>query len=526
MSDRRQLGRIVARRDRVKGRGRERSTAENKPRFNLNQAITHLNVMTNNLLQSRAEVLKSLMDPEDRDIDEECGYKQNPTYRDFFAYYKRHGVAKKANDVWPDGTWATDPDLYENDDESITTPFEKAWNKLVVRLNIWHYLHRVDVLSGIGRFGILFLGFDDRRSLDRPVRREQGRQLLYIRAFDESLVSVKSWETDRKSPRYGQPLTYDIQFFEPEGDEGLATGDMEPEASSQEVHWTRVLHVADNRMSSEVFGKPRLEAIIDWLWDLRKVVGGAAEMFWKGAFPGFSVEALPGVADTAELDEESIKDQIEAYMKGLKRYLAVVGMTIKPLAPQVSDPTNHINAILTNIALALDVPYRVFTGSEAAHLASTQDLVSWNKRLAKRQKVYVNPMIIRPFVDRLMKVGVLPTVEDYKIDWTDLNNMSEKDRADVALKLTQSLMQYVTGGIEKIFPPKEYFVKILGLNTSQANQIVKLLKSAASNFTKEVWKKPEPAAGKFGAGSRSTKKSKDPSKKTGSARNSLGSSKT
>ncbi|MFK5257908.1 hypothetical protein ACI3QM_12210, partial [Propionibacterium freudenreichii] len=42
-------------------------------------------------------------------------------------------------------------------------------NDLIERLNLWHYMHRADRLSGVRRFGLLYLGFDDGNQPDKPV---------------------------------------------------------------------------------------------------------------------------------------------------------------------------------------------------------------------------------------------------------------------------------------------------------------------------------------------------------------------
>lgn len=507
----------------------------------LHQASEHLERMTTNLLESRTNFLKSLMDPEGRDLDEECGYISDPTNQDYMAFYRRHGIARKVVEVYPDETWAVEPTIY--DKEKGTSPFEEKWTALKDRLNIMSELHRLDVNCGICTYGVLYLGYNDVKGVEdlaKPVRglnrkgrvrdpnikmESLGNDILFMSSFDETLVTISKYETNLASPRYGLPTEYQICFHDPQNPTTGDSSDGEANAPDPvSIHWTRIIHVpSDSRGSSKIFGSPRMEPVLNQLCDLRKVSGGSAEMFWKGAFPGYSVEVHPDIVESAELDDESVKEQFDRYMNKLQRYLAIVGASVKSLAPQIADPTNHLDSLFRIIACTLNTPMRIFTGSEAAHLASSQDGITWNRRIMKRQQVFVNPFIIRPFVDRLILTGVLPKVKQYKIDWIDLNAMTAGDMADVALKKTQALMQYVSGGAELVMPPMEYFTTILGLSMEQADMVMKEVTKAKKKLTKEFWEKPAPAAGGMNTTGSKSSKMKNPTKKTNQNRNADGS---
>ena len=78
-------------------------------------------------------------------------------------------------------SWQVQPSVFEAEDPSVHTPFEDAWDALQPMLSgsswykaeeagsIWEYLQRIDVLSGIGHFGGLLMGFDDGKNLQEPV---------------------------------------------------------------------------------------------------------------------------------------------------------------------------------------------------------------------------------------------------------------------------------------------------------------------------------------------------------------------
>jgi len=196
-------------------------------------------------------------------------------------------------------------------------------------------------------------------------------------------------------------------------------------------------------------------------------------MFWKGGFPGISLESQNMGEEEIEFDKEATKEQIESYMNGLQRYIATIGMSAKSLSVQVADPSPHVDLQLKLIAVAMGVPWRVFVGSEAAQLASEQDTRAWNARITRRRNEYVNPFILRPFCDRLIAAGVLPAPgESYEIDWPDLNSPSDLDRASIAERQSNALAKYVQGGVDVLMPPFHYLTLVLGMSDEEANSII------------------------------------------------------
>lgn len=460
------------------------------------------NQFVQNILLERQLWIRRLLDPR-RDIDFECGHPATITSADYKNLFLRGDLATRVVSVWPEESWTDRPTVFETEDET-ETEFEKAWVQLEKQFHIYSVLLRADILSGIGRFGIVLLGIDDGLPLNQPVAsiNEKGEKvgdaahkLLYLRPFDEALVTINSFEQDTANPRYGHPKAYTIQFEEP-GNIGAGT------IFRSDVHWSRIIHLADNRTSSEVYGLPRMEKVFNRLLDIKKIAGGSGEMFWKGGFPGLSVEAQPGTDETLEFDTAATKDQIEAYMNGLQRYLALIGMQAKSLTPQVADPAPHLEAQIRLIAMALGVPWRVLMGSEAAQLASEQDTRSWNRRLTRRRTEYIDPYILRPLIDRLIAFGVLPEPAEVQVDWPDLNSPSDKDKADVADKRTGALAKYVQGGCDILVPPFQFLTLFLGMQDDEARAAIDEVGDRLIETDPEAELKAAEAAAKAAAAAR------------------------
>jgi hypothetical protein len=428
----------------------------------------------------RREAIAKLLNP-GKDINYECGYPDSIATTDYRQMYDRESVAWRVVRVLPEECWKSPPSIYETE-KAEKTQWDKAWSDLQTHRSIIQYMQRIDILSGIGRFGVLLLGISDGKNLNEPVEgidemtgEKTGNakyELMYLKALDENAVEIDKKEGDKTSPRYGMPKLYSIDF-----DKG--TGEVRQ--VNTKVHWTRVVHIADNRDTSDVYGTPRMQPVYNRLLDIRKVLSGSGEMFWKGGFPGYNAVFDPKVVTPDMIQDETfvaaikenLKTEIQKLFAGMQRVTGLVGMELKSLQPQVADPKGHFDTHLRGVALALGVPYRIFIGTEEAKLASSQDVRNWNSRVANRQTNYLDPMLIRPVVDRLMAFGVLPEAKQYTIEWPDLNIVTEKDAAEVARIVTEALARYVTGDVAPIFPPLEYFTKILGMEQDEAEEVIR-----------------------------------------------------
>lgn len=432
---------------------------------------------------------------EARDIDATCGYPEGVTTNDYFEMIDRFGIAKRANSVLPDESWRVPPLVYETEDESEKTPFEVAWDALfqVPGLSPWHYLHRGDVESGKGHFGVVLLGLSDGRPLDEPVVPRAGMKLTFMRVFSQRSARIVKLNEDATSPDFGRPVEYSLTFFDPSISYGPMAHDTGAGGPGGQypttVHASRIIHLADQRESSEVYGVPRLRDVYNYLLDLKKVAGGGAEMFWQGAAPGYAIETNPNVIDPA-LDKESLKAEFDGFRNGLQRMMALEGMTIKSLAPQVADPTPHGMFLIGLICASVGIPLRTFMGSASGQLSADNDTVDFNNRLTRRQTNYLTPMVVLPFAWRLVDLGVLPRPEKVVVDWQDLNNMSEKDKAAISMHRVQALLQYVTSGAEKVMPLTDFLTKIMYFSPDEAAAILKSVRNNADSFTKEVWDDP------------------------------------
>ena len=400
----------------------------------------------------------------DRDIYQALGYKLDLDVDDFLTQYTRQDIAQAIINKPVGATWRGDLTILESNDDK-ETPLEKEWKVLNDALSLKTVFARLDRLTALGHYGVLFLGFNDAvnaANFIRPVVSGK-RQLLYVKPLMEQSASIELWETDTNNERYGLPTVYQLTILQPGG------------GGSQiiRVHYSRILHVAgEELLENEIQGAPKLEVVFNRLKDLEKLVGGSAEMFWRGARPGYQGKVDPEYQMTPGTKDD-LQDQIDEYENNLRRIMVNEGVSLESLAQQVSDPSNHVDVQIQMISAVTGIPKRILTGSERGELASSQDKDNWLDMIQTRREEYAEPRIVRPFVDICTSAGVLPAPKDvYSLQWSGLWEQSDKEKADVGKIRSEALKNYGASPTNQdIIPPSAFLKMMLNLNDDQIELI-------------------------------------------------------
>lgn len=475
-----------------------------------NMGYDELNSVIENMEGLRRRYMQMFLDNR-RDVDKECGYPDTEELRaeDYKNLYDREPIASRVVNIMPDSCWQVSPRVTDalGKDSSKSgskgksrsskdkSPFDKAVESLTKNLEgpeidyfytersnpLWEYLHRADRLCGVGRYGAILIGTSDGEKLNTPVTPGMFNgpdDLIYIRPLDETNARVISLETG-DNIRRGKPTMYGVNLM---GDSdlnvspryGSPSTDTTSQSSGTEVHWTRIVHIVDGVQSSPVFGVPRMQVGYNRLYDLHKLYGGSAEMYWQGALPGISFETQPTTGGRVHFDVSEMRNQIEQYFSRLQRWFALPGMTANTLSPQVVDPTAHIDAHIEALCIYLDVPKRIFMGSERGELASSQDANRWGLKVHFIQDRFLSPRIISPFINRLIWLGILPVPdkEQYKINWPDISTPTDDEKADLAIKRTQAIATYIGGNVSVLIDPYDYLTRVVGFTEDEANEII------------------------------------------------------
>lgn len=365
-----------------------------------------------------------------RNLYDVFGWDVSIGTRDLWEMYRRGGIAKRIVHAYGDATWGSPPTV------TGTTAFTKAFQSLIDDNKLWNIVHRLDKLSQLGQYAVLLVGTDS-PNLEAPM--QNASKILYLQPYGETSAVITQWGTDPGDPRFGLPMIYTIYPNREKMQElppGTSTSGV-PTTGSFRVHWSRVIHIAQGQLESDLFGQPLLWSCWNYLTDLMKVVGGSAESYWLTANRGMQAD-IDKEMDMNSEDEAALSQEIDDYHLGLRRFIRTRGVKINNLGSDVADPSGPFGTLLTLIAGATGIPSRILVGSEAAHMASTQDKGAWAQKIEEYRALIAQPNFLGPLIDGFTRMGFLPTIAKKPvITWPDAYRLSP-------LEIGQMLNQVAT----------------------------------------------------------------------------------
>jgi len=419
----------------------------------------------------------------DRNIYNALGYQTTITYEDYATRYLRQDMAKAIINRPVKDTWRGEVNIIENDVEG-ESQLEEQWKELDSKLKLKSAFVRLDKLAGLGEYAVLLLGLNDvaePKDWKESVRKGK-LELLYVKPVAKGSVEVHEYDKEANSKRYGLPNIYSVR---------LKQGGTDKEDILR-VHYSRVVHVVDEMLEDEIEGVPRLQAVFNRLMDLEKLVGGDAEMFWRGARPGYHGDVKEGFKLTEEM-KDALREQFDEYEHNLRRFITAQGMDFKDLAQQISDPKNHVDIQVQMISAVTGIPKRILMGSERGELASSQDRDEWLSFIQARREEYAEPRIIRPFVDVCIELKILPAPKgEYQVEWPDLFALSEKERVEIGKVRAEAIAKYASSAMaERVMPPEAFLEKCLGLTEDEVKMLIDQLQRHLKDLEDEEQREQE-----------------------------------
>ena len=408
-----------------------------------------------------------------RDLYTTLGYKSILKFEDYLAHYERSDIAAKIVDLPAKTTWRNAPVFeVEGDTEG---DFQTAVSLLDERFRLFHYLSRVDRLSGIGHYGCILLGIKDGKRLEEPIDMagQEGRRrgqraatgdlnkLLYLSVFSEGTAEVLSYIEDEQDPRFGKPEFYELTLLDTSAIKKQST----KQTIKRKVHWSRVIHVMEDPLEDDVFGTPRIQRIFNRLDDLQKLVGGSAEMFWQNVAGVWHADLDPEV-QASPTEQEAFEEQFHEAMHGLRRILQTRGVDLQTVGGGSPDPKSTYEVIIALIAATAEIPLRILMGNEQGELASSQDQREWHSRIGSRQEQHAEPTILRPTIDMLIRLGILPDPgeDGYSVTWNPLDKPTGQEKAAEAKAWAEAAKAAApAGAVDLIVPPWEFRERFMDL---------------------------------------------------------------
>lgn len=383
----------------------------------------------------------------DRDLDAILGRRDTTaiTTDMMTERYERVSLANSIISKPVNATWRRPPAI--NDGKDRTTPLCEEWEVLVTKHNLWSAFKRGDKLATLHRYAVLLLGFsggeDD--NLARPVTGNQ--QLIYVKPYGERFIQEIILDTDLRSERYGRPVTYRLR------EQTITSTAKVASIRTFDVHYSRIIHIAQGELEVEDEGLPALLPVWDDLDDLIKVKGGSAESYFRAAAEDIMVTLDKDFQFPTTEEREAYRSEIEDRMHRLSRSMIMRGGTAEILRGHEVDPTGIFDVIAKLVAGQTGIPQRILFGSEAGTLASAQDESNWASVIAERQLTYAEPEILRPFVNKMIAHGILPAPENGVIHfgnydpksgewgWPSIEQMNDSEEADIADKRANAMQK-------------------------------------------------------------------------------------
>lgn len=381
-----------------------------------------------------------------RNVYSVYGYKDLPTTIDMMLRYKRQDIASRIVDAPADALWGDEPSF---DDASV----QKIFTELNTQFAIWNIFLRLDRLAAMSPYSALLIGTSDvvkAEDLQNPIT--ENTKITYLQPYSALTLQVKEYDTNANSNRYMQPLYYGLNGSNRTDNSNRNDGNAQAVLPStvfttSKIHWSRVVHVAEDTLEDTIFGVPRLLKVYNLLDDLLKVAGGSAEVYWMNSRGGMQIDVDKEMSLDPE-DEENLTKELDEYTNNLRRFIRTRGVTARPINMTFSSPKDCYDIILDLIAASTKIPRRVLIGSEAGQLASQEDRANWAGVVQRRRKTFAVPLVIAPFIQRLQQMGIAkPDALTGTLTWPEAFKLSPLERAQTSAQQARS-----AANLWKLFP--------------------------------------------------------------------------
>jgi len=310
------------------------------------------------------------------------GYPDTLTSEHLLAKYQRQDITSRVVDMPPEEMWSVPPVM-------VTPEGEKdKWDDFAKRMKLWERIIQADKLLSFGEYSVLWLGLPGLPKSAAP-KVTDVEDFLYVQAYGGENVKIKTYEDNTSNPRYGQPVVYEVRV-----------GPNKTQSMSQDVHFSRIVHIVDRPLQGLMSSEPRLAQIYNTLDDIFKTSGGSAETYWLTANRGIQAD-IDKEMELDPKDAEALSDELEEYQHDLRRFIRTRGVKITPLGSEVADPRGVFEVLISILSATTSIPQRILMGAEAGQLASEQDRANWAEYIGRRRAVFGVPFVLRPIIERL-----------------------------------------------------------------------------------------------------------------------------
>lgn len=397
-----------------------------------------------------------------RDLAKVFGYTDKPTLNDYINRYNTQELAELVIDKYPQECWAELPEITDDEDTQDETGFDKAVKALFEKLKIRSVMERLDKVTGLGSYGGLFIGVLDGQSPEQELVNKSlsADKILFLNPLSEKTLKIQQFGDDPTSPRYRLPVLYSIQYREDTPTDGQNAF---PINETTLVHWSRIIHVAENALECDYIGKPRMRSVYNLLTDVLKTVGSSAETFYLNARGALHMDQDP-LSKMDDISKRALIDNMQNFTDDLTRFLLTKGIKVAPLNFNIADPSHNFDMLMSLLSAATGIPKRILMGSERGELASSQDEKNWAGRVNRRRRAFCEEEMLRPLLNWFIERGILPKPKGDRviITWPEKKFTTELDESTIALNKAKAMNEYTNNPLNKeVMPAKQFAEEVL-----------------------------------------------------------------
>jgi heat shock protein HspQ len=414
----------------------------------------------------------------ERNLFDALGYIKEPRYEHYRARYERTDTAPALVDKLPKKAW-DQPDIIDPNSGDSESEFEQVVEQFLAGEftdeNPIEVMERASRMERLGNFALIFLGLNDdavdpedneaesavgllQNEVDSGSLESQdpSEAIQYLSPYDQGRADADAidWlDDDPTDPRFGKPRTYQVDL-----------GDNRPTAR---IHYTRVIHIVGNVFDNDYKSPSVLKQSINRIDDIEKILGGSAEGYWRAAYTGLVISPPEINGQYADFndDGENLHSQINRYINNLSREIFTAA-EIDTIDVTVEDPTGHLESQYKDLSTGHDIPQSILMGNETGERATQEDREMWHERVDEFRREYCEPSVLRPLLDRLIQLGVLPEPEggphSYRIKWPALDSQSKQEQANIVQTLSNAISSGTGGKPLQVMTVSEFRQEVLG----------------------------------------------------------------
>lgn len=370
------------------------------------------------------------------------GYPDEITFTDYLNRYERDASAHGAVHKLLEKCWSETPRIkLENGDEK-ESPWEAKLKAQLKSISFWHAFANFDRMGMVGRYSGLIYRIADGQEVSQPAG--DGDIVDVVPCFEDQL-RVTAWDSDLNSPTYGMPAMFQFRTGLPQNQ-----GDTQAQPEQwQDIHPSRVQILAEGSTPKRMFdGIPFLRAGYNSLVDMEKISGGSGESFLKNSARSVVVEfdneadVAGAISSGAKLEGDGntnpadiVEDQVKALNRNQDSAMMLQGAKAYTLQTTLFDPSGPWTVAANQFSASVQIPFTILFGQQTGRLASDQDQKDFANRAMSRIRNVIIPALSE-FISRAQAIGWIDA-QPFEIECPDLNAMSDKDKFDIAFKMSE-----------------------------------------------------------------------------------------